>query len=134
HQDILLNFDKRKELEQRINELDARDPQWAVAGNAGAAGLNHIVYHISYPGGTTQYKGTFPLKAQSLDENFILLKNSCGLSFSMDLAGFHLYGTDICLQAAGKGYHCYVIDFHLLHKSRGNPDASFEDLQKRLIE
>lgn len=133
HQDILLNFDHRIDLEQRIHQLEGLDPKWAVAGNAGAVGPNHIVYSISYPDGTTMSKGNLPLEVQSLDENFILLKNSAGLSFSADLSGFHLYGTDICLQASLKGYHSYVIDFHVLHKSRGNRDANFWKCRKEII-
>jgi hypothetical protein len=134
HQDILLKFDNRERLEQRISELAALDPKWAVAANAGAAGPNHIVYKVAYPDGTVASKGKFPLLAQSLDEHFLLVRNGCGLSFSDDLVGFHLYGTDICLQAAIKGYNSYVIDFLLLHKSKGNPDHSFSQCQKNLVE
>lgn len=133
HQDILLDFDKRKELDQLIVELQLLDPKWAVAGNAGAAGPNHIVYKVTYPDGLMS-KGKLPLKVQSLDENFILFKNESGLSLSADLSGFHLYGTDICLQAAAKGFHCYVIDFNILHKSRGNPDEHFQVCKKNLIQ
>jgi len=133
HQDILLKFDNRERLEQRISELEALDPKWVVAGNAGAAGPNHIVYKVAYPDGSVANKGSFPLKAQSLDEHFLLVKNGSGVSLSGDLYGFHLYGTDICLQAALKGYNSYVIDFLLLHKSRGNPDQSFDECLKNLV-
>jgi len=133
HQDILLNVDKRDKLEQRIAQLDTLDAKWAVAGNAGAAGPNYIVYKVAYPDGTIENKGKFPLKAQSLDEHFILVKNIAGLSFSNDLSGFHLYGADICLQAAAKGYNSYVIDFQVWHKSRGNPDKSFHQCKENLI-
>jgi len=133
HQDILLEFHRREELEQRIEELHALDPTWAIAGNAGAAGPNHIVYKVSYPDGTFANKGKFPVKAQSLDEHFIVVKNGLGINLSADLNGFHLYGADICLQAEVKGYSSYVIDFHLLHKSRGNPNESFQQCEKNLI-
>src|SRR5690606_27077721 len=87
HQDILLSFDQRPELEHQIQQLQEMNPNWAVAGNAGAAGPNHIVYKITYPDGNFMSKGNFPLRAQSLDENFLLLKNLQGLSFSADLTG-----------------------------------------------
>lgn len=134
HQDILLHFDKRKKLEQCIQELYEIDSEWAVGGNAGAAGPNHVVYKVTYPDEVLMAKGKFPLKVQSLDENFMLIKNGAGLSFSANLSGFHLYGVDICLQAAAKGYNCYVIDFNLLHKSRGNPDGSFQICRDNLIQ
>ncbi len=35
HQDILLLEDGRAELEQRLCELTAHDPEWALCGNAG---------------------------------------------------------------------------------------------------
>jgi len=133
HQDILLEFHHRKELETRIEELDTLDPTWAIAGNAGAAGPNHIVYKVSYPDGTLANKGKLPLKVQSLDEHFIMVKNGLGIGLSGDLEGFHLYGADICLQAEVKGYASYVIDFHLLHKSKGNPDQSFQQCEKNLV-
>jgi len=133
HQDVLLSFDKRDRLEQRIAELHALDAAWAVAGNAGAVGPNYIVYKVSYPDGTLKNKGKFPLEAQSIDEHFMLVKNAAGLSFSADLSGFHLYGVDLCLQAAAKGYKSYVIDFHVLHKSRGNVDNNFRRCRKNLV-
>src|SRR5690606_36452085 len=100
HQDILLNFDKRDQLEQRITELHTQDPDREVAGTAGAVGTDYIDYKVSYPDGKLKDKGIFPVDAQSIDAHFVLVNNVAGLSFSADLSGFHLYGVDLCLQAA----------------------------------
>ena len=75
-------------------------------------------------------KGNFPLKVQSLDENFILVKNNANLSFSSDLYGFHLYATDLCLNAELNGYSAYAIKFNITHKSRGNKNQDIFLLRK----
>lgn len=124
HQDTEIIYDREEILDKRIQEIERLDPRWAVLGNAGGADVKRLYQRITHPAGTVN-KGPFPQRVKSLDENFILLKKSAGLLFSADLAGFHFYGTDICLVAEQKGYTCYVIDFHLLHKSKGNIDERF---------
>lgn len=128
HQDILL-IDKSsiQMLDQQIAEMDARDNKWGVLGNAGAVArlYKRHVYKIAYPNGVTDIKGQIPQKVCSVDENFILVKNSANFALSTDIGGFHLYGLDICMIAGLMGYTCYVIDFLLLHKSLGNVDDAF---------
>lgn len=133
HQDIIAEKDDINQLRTCIQELNKIDSHWALCGNAGASGPNHIVYHISYPDGTHMSKGHFPAKVSSLDENFLLIKNAAQLSFSTDLNGFHLYGTDICLNANLKGLNAYVIKFNLVHKSKGNLSPDFFAIRKALI-
>lgn len=133
HQDVLIVKDSKNELIGLIENLNQIDARWAVCGNAGAAGPNHIVYHISYPNGRQMTKGNFPVKVLSLDENFIILKNKWRLSFSNDLSGFHLYGTDICLNAKINGLSAYVIPFNLVHKSRGNLSTDFFSVRAAFI-
>lgn len=134
HQDVLIDKDGIEKLRSCLTNLERKDPNWAVCGNAGAAGPNHIVYHISYPDGTFMNKGNFPLKVSALDENFLLVKNAALLKVSNNLKGFHLYATDLVLQAELNGYAAYVIPFNLTHKSRGNRDESFFVIRKALIQ
>jgi hypothetical protein len=133
HQDVELIFDTEAVLRQRIADLDQLDPQWAVLGNAGGADVKREYHRISYPHGSIN-RGPFPQKVTSVDENFMVLKSRAGLSFSGDLAGFHLYGTDLCLQAEQKGFSCYVIDFHLLHKSKGNINETFYQAREAFMQ
>jgi len=134
HQDILIDKDTRADLENKLAELQQLDPQWAICGNAGAAGPNHIVYHISYPDSVFKNKGKFPLKVSALDENFLVIKRTAMLATSNDLSGFHLYAADLCLNADIRGFSSWVIAFNLTHKSYGNADHSFQQSRRQLIQ
>ena len=125
HQDILLNHDRREQLERCITELEQLDPDWGLIGNAGGIRLGKLVHRISDPHGGNLNSGGFPQRVQSLDENFILLKRAANPGISRDLQGFHMYGLDLCLQAKLRGFHAYVVDFHLTHLGKGNRDKSF---------
>jgi hypothetical protein len=125
HQDIALLQDGRPELEAAIQRLDSVDPSWAVFGNAGAQeGGDHAI-HITDPAGFRHVGGPFPVKVQSLDENFLVIRRSANLAVSRRLSGFHLYGTEICQVAERLGFGAYVVDFHLRHFSSGTFDERF---------
>lgn len=132
HQDIRLLSDDREILEKRLMALDASDPNWALAGNAGAKQDGFLVTRISDPHGDDQRCGNFPAQVVSLDENFIVIRRDGMPSLSSGLSGFHLYGTDLCLQARCAGRTAWVIDFHLRHLSAGSVDLSFHKAQRSL--
>jgi hypothetical protein len=119
HQDLLLLQQGRAELEVLLADLSKADPNWALAGNAGAVGAGHIVLHVTDRNGKEAKKGQTPARVTSLDENFIIVKREARIALSRDLTGFHLYGTDICLVADLLGYNAWVIDFHLQHVGEG---------------
>jgi hypothetical protein len=131
HQDVELIGDGASQLQARLDELTQADPHWAVAGNSGM-GPSGRAAHISDPYGEDQQVGQLPARVQSLDENFLVLRRDCLVGFSADLQGFHLYGTDVCLQAEVRGLTAYVIDFHLRHHSRGNADKAYYECLDRL--
>jgi len=133
HQDILLDFDNRSALETHLSELDEIDPLWAVVGNAGSSSFGRNVIRITDPSIQNLRFGSFPSRVFSVDENFILVKNSANLSVSHDLCGFHLYGTDLCLIADILGRSCYVVDFHLRHLSAGTVDERFYNVRDNLV-
>ena len=131
HQDILL-IDGRDTMEACLSGLEARDANWAVAGNAGAMGLGRFALRISDPNGGNRRIGNLPEPVHSLDENLIILKRAAGLRFSSDLSGFHFYGTDICILADVLGYSSYVIDFHVMHLGRGIINEAFHACQDNI--
>jgi hypothetical protein len=134
HQDIELIYDKIDDLEQRIDELEKLDPKWALIGNAGGINLKFRSGHITHGNPPIHVKKGkyFPQKVQTLDENFILVKKQANLAVSSDLAGFHFYGTDICLIADILGFNAYVVDFHMYHQSTGNKDKGFLSMKMAL--
>ena len=127
HQDILLDqghgYD---ELISIIQKLDFADPSWAVLGNAGVTDDHRVIRRLRDPFGDNCDGDTKPEKVCSLDENFLVIKTASNIRCSAGLEGFHLYATDLCLQAAGARRSCYVISFHLTHLSRGRVDESFQ--------
>lgn len=133
HQDILLNQHGRTHLLGKIQDIEKVDPEWAVLGNAGGLNVKHRGLHLTNQSGKEWHEPNLPLRAQTLDENFIVARKSANLSLSADLQGFHFYGADICLVADVLGYTCYVIDFKLIHKSDGNDDERFYQLKKQFI-
>lgn len=133
HQDILLHNHTINDLESRIQELDVLDANWGIIANAGGINLKYVAKHMTQTPGPGAFESHLPLKAQSVDENFILVKNEANLALSHDLHGFHMYGTDICLIAETLGFNTYIVDFHLTHKSGGNIDKSFDELRSALL-
>jgi hypothetical protein len=133
HQDILLINDNLNVLESRMSALDLLDNKWAILSNAGASKIKHEVFTVTESDYVLKKKGIFPTQVKSVDESFILLKRNANLSLSSDLAGFHLYGTDICMIASMLGYNSYVIDFNILHKSKGKVDHHFIEIREKLI-
>ncbi|WP_407545647.1 acyl esterase [Acinetobacter baumannii] len=135
HQDILFKYDSRDDLEQRILEIENIDPNWAVLGNAGKSEAGHTYVRISDPVFPYLKKGILPSQVMSLDENFLILNRKHNLSTTSSiLNGFHFYAIDLCQNAKNLGLKSYVIDFHLYHKSPGNVDQSYFDVQKAYIQ
>lgn len=134
HQDILFKFDKYEKLLECIENINNIDPNWSVLGNAGKDINGAFKVRISDPHGNNQSRGPFPAKVISLDENFLIINNKYNVSCSNQLAGFHFYGLDLCTNAIHLGLSCYVIDFHLQHKSSGSLNEQFYESKSNYIE
>lgn len=132
HQDVAALHDGRAVLDECLEELSALDPFWAVAGNAGAtaSGANRI--RISDPHGKDIATGPFPSVVTAVDENFVVVRRGANLGVTPSMRGFHLYAADLCLSARLLGMRSYVINFHLLHNSKGTADASYITVRNEL--
>ncbi len=135
HQDVRMDRgDGIEHLLKLIDELNASDDRWAIAGNAGINNRYQAVVRITDPNNTINWGGEFPQSVHSLDENFLVIKTATAISSSTDLSGFHFYATDLCLNAISKQHTCYVINFHLTHLSGGNLGSAFLQAQERFNE
>lgn len=124
HQDILA-IDDRAQLDTVLGDLTARDPDWAVAGNAGATARGKVARRMTSYMGYDDRMGDLPAKVETLDEDMLILRREANLAPSRDLEGFHLYGTDLVQQAVFRGWSAYVIDFHVEHLGLSEIDDAF---------
>ncbi|MDB5665799.1 MAG: hypothetical protein JWS11_2342 [Cypionkella sp.] len=131
HQDVA-PIDRIADLADRLNELDHVEPNWALAGNSGFVGLGRSARRISDPYGMDQKVGVLPSKVWAVDENLLILNLRNPVVPSSDLSGFHFYGTDLALKARLTGRGTYVIDWHVLHASKGNLGHSWKQGLKQL--
>lgn len=125
HQDVE-PIDCKERLLHIIEELSWLDPNWGLFGNAGANSRGELQIRISDPhGANTSRGGPFPSRVQTLDENFIVMRRETNITLSRDIGGFHWYGFEFCMMAEALGWTAYVVDFHLKHHSKGNPDPTY---------
>jgi hypothetical protein len=135
HQDVSIDRgDNYEHLVNLLEALDKYDPNWAIAGNAGVSSNYEIVANITDPCNTPKWSGKLPHPVYSLDENFLVIKNTANISTSKELKGFHFYGTDLCLSALTNKHSCYVIDFHLTHLSAGTASDDFWKVQSEFYQ
>ena len=114
HQDLVF-YQGPDALLGAIAEVQARDPDWAVLGNAGfTPGLDASVFLDDHAG--AHRVGVVPARVLSLDENFLLIRRDASVGCSPELSGFHLYGTDLCLNAYALGFSAWTLDYSLMHK------------------
>jgi hypothetical protein len=102
------------ELLVRLRELDAQDPRWVVAGNAGIMRSGRLIRRlVDGHGGSTGED--LPLPVVTLDEDFLVFNPRNAPRCSVELKEFHLYGADVCLHALAAGGSAFVIDFPVTH-------------------
>ena len=121
HQDLFLPPGWRLCFEKALDRLAQRDPNWGVLGLFGvtrssewlgwvySAGLRHVL------GGSFEA----PEEVRTLDEVLLVVRKSSGLRFDECVPGFHLYGTDLCLEAEKRGLRNYVVPCFAIHNSNG---------------
>lgn len=121
HQDVYFAEGWAENLEIFIGWLNDSDSNWGVVGIYGITNSGLGVGY-TYSTGLRRFVGrpfSQPIEVRTLDEIILIIRRSSGLRFDERLPGFHLYGTDICLQAEKRGMKNYVIPCFALHNSCG---------------
>lgn len=136
HDDIELIEQGADDLERILRRLTDEDPNWMIAGNAGWTdprdGEPWHPRHLNDPHGEGRLEGE-PVKVKSLDENFLVFRRNTMVFPSIDLDGFHLFATDMCIQAEMAGGSAYVIPFLMNHHSGGTASPAFHEGAGRVV-
>jgi len=120
HQDVYFPEGWFSQLKLVCQKLNSVDPCWAVAGLCGITIEGDFVSHLWDAGLAAVCGGPFgePRMVASLDEVVLIVRRASGTSFDPALPSFHLYGTDIVLEAQRAGLRSYVIDLPVIHNSK----------------
>jgi hypothetical protein len=120
HQDVYFPAGWFARLAATCQRLDSVDPSWAVAGLCGMTRDGEFIGHLWDSGLGSVCGGPFdpPRAAASLDEVVLIVRRASGVLFDPALPSFHLYGTDIVLEAQRAGMKSYVIDLPVIHNSK----------------
>ncbi|HEY6272832.1 MAG TPA: hypothetical protein VIX19_12690 [Terriglobales bacterium] len=123
HQDVYLPQDWLTNLECALAQLSIDDPNWGVLGAFGVTKKHPVeLLGYCYSTGLKRVLGApfaKPILARSLDEMVLVVRRSSRLAFDERLPGFHLYGTDICLEAEARGISSYVVSAFCIHNANG---------------
>jgi len=121
HQDVYLPIGWLDKLFATLCRLDTVDPAWGVLGVYGIANTGEGAGHVYATGLDGMLGGQFEgvIETSSLDEMLLITRRGSGLFFDEHLPGFHLYGTDVCMEARTKGLKSYIIPALCIHNSNG---------------
>ena len=119
HQDVFLPEEWSRAFSDALRWLQEYDPDWGVLGCFGrtAKGLSQGHVHSVGLQQTLGSRFFLPAQVRLLDELLLVVRRSSGLRFDEALPGFHLYGTDICLESERRGMRNYVIPAFCIHNS-----------------
>lgn len=121
HQDVFLPPDWTERVQAALTWFAANDPDWAVAGiwGVGNSGARHGHVYCTGLKQTLGRKFEEPKEVRTVDELLFIVRKSSGIRFDESLPGYHMYGTDICLEAQRRGLKCYAISAFCIHNTNG---------------
>lgn len=117
HDDVTFPHDWLRRLRRVLEDVDRREPPWAVLGPMGRRG-KAFFGHAEDGAGEPSVFGPLPSPVDTLDEFCLVLPAELPLRFDERLGGHHLYGVDLCIQAHEAGYGCYAVDLPCRHHSQ----------------
>ncbi|MHB1305955.1 MAG: glycosyltransferase [Limisphaerales bacterium] len=121
HQDVYLPNGWLDDVRAVIGRVASMDPNWGVLGVFGVTAQGMGSGWLYSTGLGRVLGGPFPdpQVVRTLDEVLLVIRRSSGLRFDPNIPGFHMYGTDLCLQAESRGLRSYVMPCFLVHNSNG---------------
>jgi hypothetical protein len=121
HQDVYLPQGWLASLRRALDLLTKVDPNWGVAGVYGVNKSWDDATGFLYCTANGRLGNSFEggREVRSLDELILIMRKSSNLRFDEQLPGFHLYGTDICLEARRRGMKSYAISAFCIHNTNG---------------
>jgi hypothetical protein len=114
-------------LTWEVGRLSEMDPDWAVAGISSITPSGEQVGRMFDTALEPVFEETFgvfgkaltrPVPIVSADELVLIVRRGSGISFDPLLPEFHLYGTDIVLEAERQGRCAYGLDMPLIHNAK----------------
>ncbi len=120
HHDVYLPEGWDTMLQSRLDEMEAHDPDWALAGACGVTAAGRIIGPV-WSSSLGCIVGDVPLAPEpvgSFDEMLIVLRRSSRLRFDDHQPGWHLYGTDIVCRARAAGQGAYAVGLPCIHNDR----------------
>ncbi|MBV8277705.1 MAG: hypothetical protein JO170_20925 [Verrucomicrobia bacterium] len=121
HQDVYLPRGWLASLQRALDLLSNEDPNWGVLGVWGVSDSSDDGTGFLYCAANGRLGNAFEgvREVSSLDEVLLIMRKSSKLRFDNQLPGYHMYGTDICLQARRHGMKSYVIPALCIHNTNG---------------
>ena len=119
HQDVYLPENWFDAVSRAIRCLDDAGIAWGVLGSFGVRGGMPGGWGRVYTTGRGLHGRVIhgPEPVDTLDEIVLITRRMTGLRFDPDLPHFHLYGTDLCLQARSAGLSNYAIPAFCVHNT-----------------
>jgi glycosyltransferase involved in cell wall biosynthesis len=122
HQDVYLPEGWVDQVQNAIESLSQKDPHWGVLGIWGTVDYSDQPVGYLYWTGDLGWEDPFEGAREviALDEALLIFRKSSGLTFDPQLPSYHLYATDICMEARSRGMKCYAISAFCIHNTRTN--------------
>ena len=124
HQDVYLPEGWLGQLRDQIALIEEVDLEWAVLGVWARLSDGRFSGRMWCSAARREFVGSVaaPTVVQSIDEIVIILNLKHGLRFDAEFPGFHMYGTDIVMEAQRLGLRSYSIEAPVVHNTKYKPN------------
>jgi GT2 family glycosyltransferase len=121
HQDVYLPKGWVASLRSALDLLSRVDPNWGVLGVWGFNELSEDGLGFLYCVANGKLGSAFAglREVRTLDEVLLIVRKSSKLNFDERVPGYHMYGTDVCLEARRRGMKSYAIPAFCIHNTSG---------------